>query len=88
MLLYLGYYALPPLLSVNQGAQLLKLWLHTQLLPGIDCDRQLDSHEQSKDDGAGIEGHKGGKPQVPEVRGWGGNLILRVAFPPQAYRWS
>lgn len=45
--------------------------------------KQTDRHEQSKDDGPGMEGHQGGKPQVPRnVQNWAEALPAGLPFLP------
>ena len=51
------------------------------------CGRQLDRHEQSKEDGPGTEGCQGRKPWAPSNRQNWKNKVLapRVTFSPLEY---
>ena len=58
-------------------------------LGDVQCGRQLDRHEQNKDNGPGI-GHQVGKARVPSNgQNWENkDLAPKVTFSPLAYHWS
>lgn len=53
------------------------------------CGRQLDNHEQGKDNGPGTDGHQGRKPQVSSNgKNWEKKyLTLSETFPSLAYHF-